>query len=86
MKHPDYVEGFNGSLEDLAKAVGNMRYDKVEEFIEALADDIVQQAEKDKENGKTCLATRLYETADKLYSAQNCIGKAWKISRPYMEE
>jgi hypothetical protein len=36
MKHPLEVEGYEGTLEELAEEIGKMRYDKVEEFLERL--------------------------------------------------
>lgn len=48
MKHPRNVEGYNGSLEELAKAIGNMSYDQVAIFLEKLAEDLNNQAEADK--------------------------------------
>jgi hypothetical protein len=48
MKHPDHVVGWNGSLEELEQVIGNMRYDKVSEFLELLSKDFYKQAKADK--------------------------------------
>ena len=46
-KHPENVEGYDGTLKDLATAIGNMSYDQVALFIQALSDDILRQAHAD---------------------------------------
>ena len=82
--HPDSVEGFGGSLEDLARNVGNMRYDKTAQFIGALADDLFRQARADELRGRKKLAKRLYASARDLYSVREEVLRAWKICKPYM--
>lgn len=84
MKHPNKVEGYNGTLEDLAKAVGNMSYNKTAEFIEKFANDLVRQADNDLEKGNIKVASGLYKTANKLYNAKKSMFRVWKICEPYM--
>ena len=50
--HPTKVDGFNGTIEELAQRVGRMRYDKVVEFLEFLEEEISRQAEGDKRRGR----------------------------------
>ncbi len=85
-KHPDHVLGYNGTIEELAKAVGNMNYSKTEEFIGKLADDIKRQADDDFARGRINLAFNLYETANKLYDAKDKMNLVWKICEPFMKE
>ncbi|MCL5018301.1 MAG: hypothetical protein M1416_00845 [Candidatus Pacearchaeota archaeon] len=85
MNHPDKIEGYNGTLEDLAKEVGNMSYDKTAEFIGKMASNIAKQADEDFKKGKIKLALQLYKTANNLYSAKKEIDLAWKICEPYMK-
>ena len=85
-KHPRNVEGFEGSLDELAKSIGNMAYDQTTSFIEKLADDIKRQADADLKRGREKLATELYATADELYQARDKMYLAWKICEPYMKE
>ena len=54
-KHPTRVEGWNGTLEDLAEAIGSMRYDKVAEFVGYFARHAESEAEKDTADGKVRL-------------------------------
>ena len=86
IRHPDKVEGWEGSLEELAKAVGNMRYDKVSEFIEALGEDIKRQAAGDKKKNKNKLAKNLIRVYNRLRNVKEEMDKAWKICEPYMKK
>ena len=86
VKHPSFVEGFNGSLDDLVKSIGKMRYDVVSSFIEKLAGDIKRQGDNDYNKGRTKLASKLYETADELYKAKEQMDAVWKICAPYMKD
>lgn len=83
-KHPRTVEGFRGSLEQLAIAIGNMTYDQTSSFIGKLADDIRTQADADDAKGKSRLASELYASAEKRYEARERMDAAWKICEPYM--
>ena len=86
LKHPLSVEGYNGSLEDLAKAVRKMRYDQFAEFLGYLAAYIKSEGDQDAADGKTKLPIRLYAASEHLYDAQEEIDSAWKICKPYMED
>jgi molybdenum-dependent DNA-binding transcriptional regulator ModE len=85
-KHPRHVEGFEGSLEQLAKSIGNMTYDQASSFIEKLADDIKKQADADFARGRKKLASELYATVNELYQARDKMDLAWKICEPYMKD
>ena len=86
MPHPRNVEGYEGSLDQLAQSIGNMTYDQVALFIEKLADDMKRQADADKARGRSKLATELYATANELYQARDRMGLAWKVCEPYMKD
>lgn len=81
MTHPKKVEGFNGTLEELAKNVGNMTYDQTARFIQLLAEDLERQAEEDLKKGRRKLANKLYGTAEGLNNAYSEMNDAWKICK-----
>jgi hypothetical protein len=85
-KHLKHIEGFQGSLEELAKSIGNMTYDQTALLIEKLADDIKKQADSDLTKGRKKLSKELYSTANELYEARDKMKLAWKICEPYMED
>ncbi len=86
MKHPSHVEGFEGTLEELAKRIGNMKYDAVRDFVDAIAKDIRRQADGDSWGNRPRLAKQHYETAAYLESARDALGAAWTICEQYMNE
>lgn len=59
MKHPDHVPGWEGSLEDLARAIVQMRYDKVADFLGAMALALYEDQVADRKRGRTKLAVAL---------------------------
>lgn len=83
-QHPRNVVGYSGSLEDLAKAVGNMTYDQTATFLQFLADDISNQAEADIGRGRKKLASKLLNVSGLLAGAKEQMDKAWKICKPFM--
>ena len=85
-KHPENVEGYDGTLKDLATAIGNMSYDQVALFIQALSDDILRQAHADLGRGRSKLAESLYATAESLNKAKEEMDKVWEICEPYMKD
>ena len=82
-KHPTDVPGYS-SLSDLAERVGNLRYDKLLEFVQALTADVRKQANKDHLAGKTQLATALDETASKLAEVEIPLTRATQIALRHM--
>ena len=85
IKHPRTVEGFEGTLAELANSIGNMTYDQTASFIGELADDITRQADTDLARGRKKLSSELYATAEELYQAKNRMDEAWKICKPYID-
>ncbi len=86
MKHPKNVEGYPGSLAELARDTGNMHYDSLAEFLQYLADDLKRQAGTDREKGRTQLPAELEAAAEQLYAGKRRINSAAKICKPHMQE
>jgi hypothetical protein len=85
MTHPKEVEGWSGSLKDLARSVGKMRYDAIVEFLDCLYMEFRDQAENDRRAGRNKLSVELLKASIKLFEAGNIIQEAWKISKPFMK-
>ena len=85
LRHTNRVEGFEGTHEELARRIGNMDYESVRLFIDALAKDIRRQADGDSGRGRPRLAARLYETAAYFESARDSLEAAWTICKPHMQ-
>lgn len=85
MKHPNSVPGWDGTLEELAQAVENMSYDKVVEFIHHLDMAILNRGLRDREAGKTQLATGLFQVSKRLGTARAYMEQVWKLCKPHMK-
>jgi hypothetical protein len=86
LKHPNNIDGFNGTLDELAQKIENMQYDKTAEFIDSLADYTKIRADTDKTKGREKLSSHLYEAVEELYKARDAFQRAWKTCEPYMKK
>ncbi|MFH1064521.1 MAG: hypothetical protein V1729_05550 [Candidatus Woesearchaeota archaeon] len=84
MKHQNYAKGYDGTLQELAQSIGNMRYDSVAEFIQYLSEDLKRQAEGDRNRGRPKLASKLEMTAEQLSQAKQKMDEIWTLCKPYM--
>lgn len=85
MKHPDHIVGFNGTIEEAAKAVEQMRYEKTVDFLYALENAFGDRCYEDLLAGKKKLATHLADTVYFLSQARQELIEAWVICEPHME-
>lgn len=85
-RHPVAVEGYQGSLKDLAQKVCRMRYDHVAEFFGHCAIELLRQANADMGRSRAQLATQLtsaYRIAVTLHHKTRDI---FTLCEPYMRE
>jgi hypothetical protein len=85
MKHPLEIKKYSGSLEDLAMDIGNLRYDALSSFLDALHKKMATDAIKDQEKRRIKLAAHLESCAQSLKEACKHADLAWSICKPYME-
>ena len=78
----DYKDGLGSIAEDLA----DLRYDKLENFLEYFRDKVEKDAVADHERGRTKLSASLHMTAKALGEAKDHMAEAWRLSKPYMKE
>lgn len=83
-KHPTTVEGFSGSIEELAVNVAKMRYDIILIFFRALTREFRLQAEGDAKAGNTRLAHLLTGLVLMLEYVVGQMDKIWALCRKYM--
>jgi hypothetical protein len=86
MKHPNKIEKYPGSLAELAKELGNLKYNSLAKFLKEIGDDLINQAKTDREKGRLQLASHLEASAQKIYEARDRINSAWDICEPYMKK
>ena len=84
MIHKIEIEGFNGSMNDLVKSIGDLRYDALADFLKLLSEKIAEDGGKDRGRKRIKLATCLENTSNLLVQAKNEIEKAWVICEPYV--
>ena len=84
MNHKTKIENFNGSMDDLVKEIGNLRYDALADFLKLLSEKIAKDGAKDRGRKRIKLATCLGNTSDLLLQAKNEIERAWVICEPYI--
>lgn len=79
MKHPTTIEKYNGTLEELANDIGNLRYDCLAELFQHIHDKIIHDCINDFNKGRKRLAADLEFIGSAILSAANrtwdtCIG------------
>ena len=84
-KHLNFIKDYNGSFEELADAIGYMRYEQTAIFIEKLAENIKKQSEADKARGRIKLSNKLLSCSNKLFEAKKEMDDAWNICVPFMD-
>jgi hypothetical protein len=92
-KHPNFVVGWAGTLDDLVTAIGNMSYDQVAVFTSKYAKEIKRQGDADTNRPSLVdpakkrkrLSKNLLEAANYLQMAEKKINVAWRISKPFMQ-
>lgn len=81
-EHQPSIPGYDDAKK-LAEAIGNARYDFVEELFTHLANKFQQDHVTDAENDRTELASHLYRAGIYLDPVIREISDAWDISEPY---
>ncbi len=82
--HPNGVPGFDGTPEELAKALGRMRYDVLWDVLHFLAKDLSRQAAGDEKGGRPRLAKALRRAALDQARASDSVRLASLVCVPHM--
>jgi len=85
-RHPTSVEGYEGSLEELAQTVCRMRYDKVAEFFGYCAVELLRQANGDMRRGYKLLAIQLTAARGIAVALHRKMHSVFKLCEPHMQE
>lgn len=83
--HPVTVDGFQGSIKELAKKVANLRYDAMSLFLEELEKDLRRQQEGDVQRGYVKLAEQGDYMCSNLSWAKFCCDNMMEISSPFLD-
>lgn len=82
-RHPVNVEGYDGSLAELARAIGCLRYDKLAELLYALTQDLTRQQLADTKRKRPRLAEQLKFSVSNLRRVVTHVRIAWKLCEPF---
>ena len=83
MSHPETLPGFKNTHE-LAKAVSELRYDRLQEFLVSLAGQIHEDSQADLKQGRPVLARRLAACSSILNRAATHFQKVWLVCEGHM--
>ena len=86
MQHDVKLMNYQGTINDLATDIGDLRYDALSDFLNLLSDKIKRDGDKDFERGRVKLAKQLHACADDLKQSKAKIDEAWRISKPFMRK
>ncbi len=84
-KHTQRIKSCDIDNKELAKEIGDLYYDSLEEFLVELARKIKSDAKADEARGRKKLAKALFDASLHIQEASQSIAKAWDISKPYVD-
>jgi hypothetical protein len=73
-------------MKKLAKDIGDLHYETLEELFIELGVKLSKDADSDAERGRIKLSQSLEKASFRIGMAATNIRKAWHISKPFMEE
>ena len=71
---------------ELAKQIGDLRYDSLIELFNALSKKFEMDSEADRDRGRLKLASHLLSISTKFKSMEIEMSEIWKICEPYMKK
>lgn len=80
------IEGFEGTLEELAQRVGRMRYDKITEFLDYFEKELRRQENGDRERGRTKLAGMLDDAVGDIGNVRMKMERIYAFCKPFMKD
>jgi hypothetical protein len=84
--HNTDVKGWGDNLQGLAEVIGNLRYDKLEEFLNYLSDKIEEDSKSDRRKGRNKLADQLETLSYYLAYSGVTTKKIWDICKSFEEK
>lgn len=83
-KHPTEINGWESFFPELATAVHQMRYDRVEEFHRHSATELMRQASGDRAKDRVQLASLLEAAARAEIDQSVRFAQIWELCKPHM--
>lgn len=70
----------------VAEAIGDLHYETLAKLLKEIGNKIFYDSRKDRENGRTKLASQLWQSSLHIGTASGYISEASKISEPFMKQ
>lgn len=86
MKHPETIEKYQGSMEELAVDLANLRYDALANLLRGVAKKLNEDGVKDWNAGRTQLGMSLFAMGNWLIDGAKAVDHLWKICEPHMKD
>ena len=86
MIHKSEIPGYENKMSLLVEEIGDLRYDRLADFLNLLSSKIQNDGNKDLNRGRVRLANSLSKCSEKLQEAKEVIDVSWRISEPYMSD
>jgi len=86
MRHSQTVEGFNGTLKELAIEIANLRYDSMAKLLSYTLFELERQSSHDKIIGRTKLSDIINKSCLHISQAIGYVQEAWALSEPRMKD
>lgn len=83
--HPVMIDGYAGTIQDLARAIMRLRYDAVRAFFVACAEELSRQAMADQARGRKVLAGMLHEAVIGVDLVGNKFQSIFNFCRPFLK-
>jgi len=80
-KHTPRIKGVGLELEEVAERVGDLYYDDMTRFLEALASKLKNDAKANEKRGRTKLSKHLYSSAEQIGKSADEIRQAWRLCK-----
>lgn len=84
-KHTKTIKDIDISNKDLAIKVGDLYYDSLVEFLDALSEKLYEDGIADKNRGREKLSNSLFQASKDIKKASESIDVAWNICEPYVK-
>jgi hypothetical protein len=84
-KHTKTVKGIDLDNKELGVRVGDLYYDSLVEFLEALSQKLYEDGIADKNRGREKLSNSLFQASKDIRKASESIDTAWDICEPYVK-
>ncbi len=84
MIHRETIDGYSGTLAELADELGDLRYDALASFLRSLAAKLESDGNADAGRGRPKLAALLHGAAAGIRDAASEVDRAWGICARHM--